>query len=61
MKTAEQRKQRSIEQLKRENIPYIDWLPTIEEDDVRLKKPQEIAKRLIACMLCIQASFDQKK
>lgn len=61
MKSAEQRKQLSIEKLKSQNIAYINWLPTIEtENEVQLKKPQEIAKRLVACMLCIQASFDQK-
>lgn len=61
MKTAEQRKQLSIEQLKNEGIAHIDWLPVIEdESEVELKAPLEIAKRLIACMLCIQASFDQR-
>lgn len=61
MKTAEQRKQLSIETLKNEGIAYIDWLPVIEnESKVQLKTPLEIAKRLIACMLCIQASFVQK-
>lgn len=61
MKTAEQRKQLSIEKLKSQNIHYIDWLPVIEDESVaQLKTPEEIAKRLIACMLCIQASFDQR-
>lgn len=61
MKTAEQRKQLSIEQLKNEGIAHIDWLPVIEdESEAELKTPLEIAKRLIACMLCIQASFDQR-
>lgn len=61
MKTAEQRKQLSIEKLKNEGIAYIDWLPLIEdESETQLKTPLEIAKRLIACMLCIQASFDQR-
>lgn len=61
MKTAEQRKQLSIEKLKSEGVAYIDWLPVIEnESEVQLKSPIQIAKRLIACMLCIQASFDQR-
>lgn len=39
MKSAEQRKQLSIEKLKSQNIAYIDWLPTIEtENEVQLKK-----------------------
>lgn len=61
MKTAEERKQQSIERLKAEGIPFIDWLPTIEEpENVQLKSQKEIAKRLIACMICIQASLDQE-
>lgn len=61
MKTAEERKRYSIERLKAEGIPFIDWLPTIEEpENVQFKPPKEIAKRLIACMTCIQASFDQQ-
>lgn len=61
MKTAEERKRHSIERLKAEGVPFIDWLPTIEEpENVQLKSPKEIAKRLIACIICIQASFDQQ-
>lgn len=61
MKTAEQRKQLSIEQLKNEGIAYIDWLPVIEdESEVKLKTPLEIAQRAIACLACINVVFEQK-
>lgn len=61
MKTAEERKQASIARLKKENIPYLETLPRLEEaSNLILKTPKEIAKRAIACLITIQASFDQQ-
>ena len=60
MKTAEQRKQQSIERLKKEGVPYIEGLPALDEaKNITLKTPKEIAKRAIACLITIQAVFDQ--
>ena len=61
MKTADEHKEASIARLKQEGIPYIDWLPTIEApEEAVLKSPEVIAERLVACLLTIQASFDQQ-
>ncbi len=46
--TALERKQNSQRLLKSLNIPFIDTLPQIEEEDeVKIRRPQEIAKRVL--------------
>lgn len=46
--TAIERKSQTERLLKSLNIPFIDHLPLIEEEtDVRILKPQEIAKRIL--------------
>jgi hypothetical protein len=46
--TAVERKQNSERLLKSLNIPFIDHLPLIEEDDeAKIRTPQEIAKRAL--------------
>ena len=60
--TAQERKNQSIEVLKKYNIPYIEHLPIIEtEEEVNERSPQEIAKRAIACLLAIQLACDFSK
>ena len=59
MKSAEQRKQESIQKLQSLSIPYIDWLPTIETSDgLQLRSTELIAKRAIASLLIIQVACD---
>ena len=46
--TAVERKQNSERLLKSLNIPFIDHLPLIEEDDeAKIRTPQEIASRIL--------------
>lgn len=60
MKTAEQRKTQSIEKLKEQSIPYIDWLPTIgESTEYKGQFVENIVRRAIACLLVIQVACDQ--
>lgn len=62
MKSPEQRKQASIELLKKQEIPYIDWLPTLPDaTSVRIRSAEEIARRAIACLIAIQAACDRDK
>lgn len=47
-----QRKARSIARLKREGVPYIDWLPRIEDStEARIRSKDEIIGRACALML----------
>ena len=47
-KTAEQRKKQTEKYLKSLNIPFIDHLPLIEEEnEVKIRTAQEIAKRIL--------------
>jgi len=47
-KTSEQRKKETEELLKSMNIPFIDHLPLIEdENEAKIRKPQEIAERIL--------------
>lgn len=49
MRTAEQRKARSIAVLKREQVPYIEHLPTIETaSEINPRTSEEVALRAIA-------------
>lgn len=51
-KAAEERKKRSIEILKKKNIPYIEHLPVIEgEEEAVIRSKEEVAKRAIALAL----------
>ena len=60
MKTPEQRKQASIAILQEHGVPYIDWLPVIEDaSEARVRSAEEIARRAIACLITIQAAFDR--
>ena len=57
MKTPEQRKQASIAILQEHGVPYIDWLPVIEDaSEARVRSAEEIARRAIACLITIQAA-----
>lgn len=59
MKTPQQRKEQSIEILKQNNIPYIDWLPVIESaEEVQPRSAERIAKRAISCLWMIQVACD---
>ena len=54
-----ERKEKTIERLKQENIDYIDWLPAVESsEDVKLKSLDEICSRAIASLLAIQVACD---
>lgn len=47
-KTAEQRKKETEKLLRSLNIPYIDHLPLVEEEnEVRIRTAQEIAERIL--------------
>lgn len=47
-KTAEQRKKETEKLLKSLNLPYIDHLPLIEEEnEVKIRTPKEIAERIL--------------
>ena len=60
MKTPEQRKQVSIAILQEHGVPYIDWLPVIEDaSEAHVRSAEEIARRAIACLITIQAAFDR--
>ncbi|MBT1700279.1 DUF4272 domain-containing protein [Fulvivirgaceae bacterium PWU4] len=61
--TALERKQKTEALLKESGIPYIDHLPTVEEEfEVRLRTPEEIAKRiLILTYLNYAAEEDSKQ
>lgn len=62
MKSAETRKTESIAKLKAANIPYIDWLPVIEDAaSVRVRSAEEIARRAIGCLIAIQAACDRNE
>lgn len=50
-----QRKQKSIEILKANRVPYMEGLPAIQDaDEVEGRSGEEIAKRAIACLIAIQ-------
>ena len=57
---AKKRKERSIEMLKEQDIPYMEGLPTIETSkDIKITRTaDEIAKRVIACFATIQVACD---
>lgn len=61
--TALERKHRSESILKSLNIPFIDHLPKIEEEkDAKVRKPQEIAIRiLILANLCLVAEDENTR
>ncbi len=57
---AEKRKERSIDILKKQNIPYMEGLPMIETaSEIEITRTaDEIAKRAIACLVTIQVACD---
>ncbi len=56
---AEKRKQRSIEILKKQNIPYFGGLPFIEpKEECLIRSAEEIAKRAITTLITIQMAYD---
>lgn len=60
MKTAESRKIESIATLQRFDVPFIEWLPTIETaNSVYIRSAEEVAQRSIACLIAIQAACDR--
>ena len=56
---SENRKQQSIDILKKSNIPYIEHLPRIESSfDIKPRTIEEIARRALACLMAIQVACD---
>lgn len=48
-----ERRKQSLERLKKENVPYIEKLPVIDDSkEVTIKTVDEIAKRTIALFIC---------
>ena len=53
--TPEDRRRKTVEQLKKQGIAYNPHLPLLEASgDVKLKSPEEIKKRALGCMMCVQ-------
>lgn len=53
--TPEDRRKKTIEQLKKQGIAYHPHLPLLEASgDVKLKSPEEVRKRALGCMMCVQ-------
>ena len=53
--TPEDRRKKTIEQLKKQGIAYNPHLPLLESSgDVKLKSPEEVKKRAQGCMMCVQ-------
>lgn len=60
MKSPQQRKAESIARLQAAAVPYIDWLPPIEDAAaVRVRSAEAIARRAIGCLIAIQAACDR--
>ena len=54
-----ERKEHSIAILKEQKIPYIDWLPVIEEEiTIAARSAEEIMKRACCCLIAIQVACD---
>ncbi|WP_454055378.1 DUF4272 domain-containing protein [Clostridium sp. Marseille-Q7071] len=54
-----ERKQKSIEILKANKVPYMEELPVIEGvNEIEMRSAEEIAKRAIACLISIQVACD---
>lgn len=54
-----ERKQKSIEILKANKVPYMEGLPVIEDvNEIEVRSAEEIAKRAIACLIFIQVACD---
>ncbi|WP_291578206.1 DUF4272 domain-containing protein [Clostridium sp. UBA6640] len=54
-----ERKQKSIEILKDNKVPYMEGLPVIEGvNEIEVRSAEEIAKRAIACLISIQVACD---
>jgi hypothetical protein len=56
---SEERKLKSIEILKSNQVPYMEGLPRIEDvNEIEVRSAEEIAKRAIACLIAIQVACD---
>lgn len=54
-----ERKEKSIEILKANKVPYMEGLPVIENvNEIEMRSTEEIAKRAIACLISIQVACD---
>lgn len=54
-----ERKRKSIEILKSNQVPYMEGLPQIEDvTEIEARSAEEIAKRAIACLIAIQVACD---
>jgi hypothetical protein len=50
---AQMRKDKSLRSLEQENIPFLSVLPALySENDMTYRKPEEIAKRILAILVC---------
>ena len=53
--TPEDRRKKTIEQLKKEGVAYNPHLPLLESSEsVKLKSPEDVRKRALGCMMCVQ-------
>ena len=53
--TPEDRRKKTVEQLKKQGIAYNPHLPLLEASgDVKLKSLEEAKKRALSCMMCVQ-------
>lgn len=56
--TPEERRVKTIEQLKKMGIDYNPHLPLLESsENVKLKSAKEVKKRALGCMLCVQLAW----
>jgi hypothetical protein len=56
---SDERKLKSIEILKLNQVPYMEGLPRIEDvNEIEVRSAEEIAKRAIACLIAIQVACD---
>lgn len=59
MISAQERKEKNLQKLKEEKVPYFAELPLIETaEEVKPRSGEEIAKRAITCLLTIQLACD---
>ena len=58
-KTAEQRKAHTVDILRSQNIPYIDWLPVFaSKNDCKYRTAEEIIKRAISSLISAQMALE---
>ncbi len=54
-----ERKEKSIQILRANKVPYMEGLPAIEDvNEIEMRSAEEIAKRAISCLISIQVACD---